>query len=153
MRLRWQRALLLLVPNIRSRQSLLRWKNMVNFRISQWHEFHLIWDKWVGNFVFDWNRYWGSSDRTGPGTRLKWDYCVPSEIPLSPYSSPTTARPPYNKGNLPINEGENQVKNRMIVWVMVAKLKLFKTRLCKLWIELHACVFFRTNYFAFLQYG
>ena len=87
---------------------------MVNFDISEFlNDLNFI--KFERHEVvmlyFNWNRYWGSSDRTGPGTRLKWDYCVPSEIPLSPYSSPTTARPPYNKGNLPINGGENQVKS------------------------------------------
>jgi len=53
--------------------------------------------------------YWGCNDKSGPGTRLKWDYCVPSEIPVSPYKTISTARPPYNKGNLPTKEEMDKV--------------------------------------------
>ena len=58
--------------------------------------------------ILSMNRYWGS-DKTGPGTRLKWDYCVPSELPLNPHFNPSTGRPPYNKGNLPISNDVEQV--------------------------------------------
>ena len=74
---------------------------------------HSKYTKALGNVynINQWScRYWGSGDRSGPGTRLKWDYCVPSEIPTSPYQSLTTGRPPYNKGNLPTEEDSNKVK-------------------------------------------